>query len=78
MALFTVVDDGYDVTVYGSIKAVVKFVVDNEFRLSQDDWTPASSAAVRKALKERRVVRLYVEDRSDWSYRIESQTRIFK
>lgn len=78
MALFTLVDDGYNVDVYTSIRAIVDFAVCNQLRLEGEAEEPASANAIRKALREESyVMYLYEADRSDWAYRIERQSKTY-
>jgi hypothetical protein len=78
MTLYTVVDEGYNVDVYTTQKALVSFILGNKLRLEQDGETP-SAAEVRSAVKKLDyVLYLYDEEgeRSDWKFRVEIQRAV--
>ena len=78
MTLFTIVDDGYDVDVYKSVKSVVEFITGNELRLSEDSERAATDKEARNAVKNcEYVLYLYAEDFNGWKYRVERQNRVF-
>jgi hypothetical protein len=78
MALFTIVNDGYDVDVYRSAKSVVDFIVSNRLSLDEDCEQPATTRAAREAVKKNEyVLYLYEEGFRGWKYRIEKQSRTY-
>jgi hypothetical protein len=78
MALFTIVDDGYNVDVYRSAKSLVDFIVSNRLSLDEDGVPPATAKAARDAVKKTSyVLYLYEEGSSSWTYRVEKQSRTY-
>jgi hypothetical protein len=78
MALFTIVNDGYDVDVYKSIKSVVDFIVSSGLSLDEGCEQPATAKAARAAVKKNEyVLYLYEEGFNGWKYRVEKQSRTF-
>lgn len=82
--MYTVVDEGYDVDLYGTQKAVAEVMARNGLYFDDieedgiESAVPATAKQIAQALRRNTVVRLVEEpgDR-DWKYRIEKQTRIF-
>lgn len=75
MALYTVVTEGSDLAVYRSLKALCAFVVENDLCLEADgdkDPVPATAKQVARALKAKKVQRLWPKDGGDWTHRIEA------
>ncbi|WP_152495191.1 hypothetical protein [Dickeya sp. NCPPB 3274] len=75
MTLYTVVDDGYDVDVYRSLKAVCAAMA-NQYCLepaddSDEEPRPASVRDIARAIKADPIVRLYPIEGGDWTYRIQ-------
>lgn len=77
MTMYTVVNDGYDVDVYRTRKALLKamslralYFADSDDGDTQIEVTPAG---LTNALRRSTIVRLSIEpDDNDWTYRIES------
>lgn len=78
MPLYTVVTEGYDVTVYRSRNAVYEDMASNGLCLKvdgDDEPTPAKAKQIAPALSSDCVVRLWPEDGSDWTPRIERHNK---
>lgn len=84
MAYFTVVDEGYDVDLYRTRKAVSEAMLKDGLYfddIEEDDAEsaqPATAKQIAQALRKNTVVRLVEEagDR-DWKYRIEKHNHVF-
>jgi len=79
MSIYTVVDEGYDIDVYRTQKAVCEAMARQNLYIvdigCDDDDSPATAADIAKALRKDGVVRLAEEpgDR-DWKFRVEKNT----
>lgn len=82
MALYTVVEEDYGVTIYRTAKAVSEDHA-NQYCLKNADEVDgevkaATAADIAKELRKEGVVRLYPLDGGDWSCKIEKQARILR
>ncbi|WP_157650724.1 hypothetical protein [Burkholderia ubonensis] len=71
MPYYTVVDEGYDVSLFRSAQKVAARYSREELALAPNSETVASASDIKKALKAEPIVRLYALDANDWTYRIE-------
>lgn len=81
MALYTVVDEGYDIQVYRKVTALCNVIAKNNLYftdIEEDDLenaVPATAKQIAKALRISSIVGLCEEAGSrDWKYRIEKHT----
>lgn len=73
MALFTVIDEGYEVSMYRTTAAVLKAVAHDGFVLEADtesDAKPATEKEIKAALKAG-TVRLYEPGARDWKIKVQ-------
>lgn len=77
MAIYTVVDEGYEVNVFRSLKAVCEARAnDSLFVVPEDEFdheapqVPATSLAISKALRAHGEVKLSEDGDRDWTYKI--------
>lgn len=77
MPLYCVVDDGYDVEVYRTLKAVCDAMASsNLYVVPEDEFdyeapqVPATAAAINKAMRAQGEVRLSDDGGRDWKYKI--------
>jgi hypothetical protein len=76
--IYTVVDEGYDVSVFRSAKAAAAWVAGNGLCLDNDSEAPveASEADIIRALRKDGLVRLFPVDGGDWRYRMEKHNKV--
>jgi hypothetical protein len=75
--IYSMVHEGYDVTLYRTLAGVCKDAVATEFCVDdcRDEGSqPCTAAEIRKALKQDNIVRLYPLKGGDWKYRIQKHT----
>lgn len=78
MAIFTLVDEGYDVRVCRSQKAAAEDAADSEAFVVPEDpfdeqavWVPATKTAIKRALRNHDEVRISaLEGERDWVLKI--------
>ena len=76
MALYSIVDEGYDVVLHRSALAAYRAVEHESFALEQFSEKAATKAEILAALRApRAVVRLFELDARDWKYRIQRHDR---
>jgi hypothetical protein len=78
MSLYTVVSEGYDVSVYGTLAAVVNAIAHDGYVLSGNadgDAVPATPEEIASELKKERVIRLYEPGKNDWVFRVEKHRK---
>lgn len=75
--IYTVVDEGYEVRVFGSAKSAAASVAGKGLCLDKrvDNPTQSSEAEIARALRDGNLVRLYPVDGGDWQYRIQRHNR---
>lgn len=74
MALFTVIDEGYEVSVCRTVAALLKAVAHDGFVLEADtesDAKPATEKEIKAALKKGDI-RLYEPGARDWKIKVQS------
>lgn len=76
--VYTIVDEGYDVSVFRSAKAAAAWVMGNGLCLDNDVAAPveADEATIVRALRKDGVVRLFPTEGGDWRYRIEKHNKV--
>lgn len=77
MPIYSCVDEGYDVEVYRTLKAVCDAHADNSlFVVPEDEFDedapeqPATASAIRKALRNQGEVLISDDGGRDWKYKI--------
>lgn len=70
--VYTVVGESYDVTVFSSFSSFWKYIsrMIGPFYLDEDGAEPLTKEAVVKAFEKGTDVRVWFEDRSDWSFKL--------
>ncbi len=71
--VFTVVDDGYDVSVYFTLHDLCKAVADDSLFIvpvDESEPVPATGAEIRKAFRTRNVVELSEDGDRDWKFKM--------
>ena len=79
MALYTAVDDGYDVAIHKSFVSLWKYVNtahfhtddDEQLWLDADESVPLTKASLRKELANSSFARIYESGRNDWTFKIQ-------
>lgn len=71
------IDEGYDVKVFRSAKAVAAFVVRSDLCLDNevDDPVAASEADIIRKINKEKITRLFPIEGGDWQYRIEKHNK---
>lgn len=77
--IYTVVDEGYDVSVFRSAQAVAARVANQGLCLDNeiDDPVEATEADIIRALRRDGRVRLFPVAGGDWCFRIEKHSKVF-
>lgn len=73
MPLYSAVDEGYEVEVYRTLKAVCEARADSSLFLVPEDESPqvpATASAIKKALRAQGEVKLSEDGDRDWKYKI--------
>ncbi|AQH05757.1 hypothetical protein A9R05_42840 (plasmid) [Burkholderia sp. KK1] len=81
MVYYSVVDEGYDVTIYRSAVAVARFLVSEGVqRLSRNEIAPnserQSESQITRNLRESDLVHAYAANVSEWKYKVKRHTRV--
>jgi len=72
MSIFTVVNDGYSVTIFRSLKGLKAWVSMQDSLFLDDEHTiPATPVTIKTELAGRGMARLYPAHNFDWKYKIE-------
>lgn len=75
MTIYTVVDEGYDVTIYRSLKKLVQFLCDeNVCAVGEDGAYLTTWDALQFEVETCRIARFYAPDAREWKYRAERHT----
>lgn len=81
MPLYSTVDEGYEVEIYRTLKAVCTACADTSLYVVPEDefddeapQVPATASAIKKALRSQGEVRLSDDGGRDWKYKITRHT----
>ena len=73
MALYTIVDDGYDVIICHSLKKVVEVLPVSDVFLDSERTIPCIALNLKKGFngRNKNYARVYVAGNRDWTYKIQ-------
>jgi hypothetical protein len=69
MAIYTVVDDSYDVDVFKTFKALCDRYYGSDWFLDDDRERPCTNSSLRAELRKFGEARIYDSEGGDWRYK---------